>query len=431
MRLLIANGRVVDPANRLNTVLDLLIVDGKVAKLGAKLSETYEGAKDAQVMDAAGKLVVPGFIDLHTHLREPGYEYKETIKTGTAAAAAGGFTTICVMPNTRPVNDNQSVTKFILDKARKEGIVNVCPIGAITKGSNGLELAEIAELREAGCVAISDDGRPVMNSEVMRRAMEYAKTFDLPVIDHCEDLTLSEGGAMHEGRISTELGLKGIPAAAEEVMVARDLILAQQTGVHLHLAHVSTAGSVRMIKEAKARGLKITAEACPHHFTLTHETLMDYDGNKKMNPPLRAKADVDAIIEGLKDGTLDAIATDHAPHATEEKLQEFESAPFGVVGLETAWPLAYALVGSGMLTLEEVVAKLTIHPATIIKSNRGTLSEGAVADVTLIDPDETWVVDPAEFLSKSQNTPFTGWKMKGRILKTIVGGKVVWSAVSR
>ncbi len=431
MRLLIANGRVVDPANRLNTVLDLLIVDGKVAKLGAKLSETYEGAKDAQVMDAAGKLVVPGFIDLHTHLREPGYEYKETIKTGTAAAAAGGFTTICVMPNTRPVNDNQSVTKFILDKARKEGIVNVCPIGAITKGSNGLELAEIAELREAGCVAISDDGRPVMNSEVMRRAMEYAKTFDLPVIDHCEDLTLSEGGAMHEGRISTELGLRGIPAAAEEVMVARDLILAQQTGVHLHLAHVSTAGSVRMIKEAKARGLKITAEACPHHFTLTHETLMDYDGNKKMNPPLRAKADVDAIIEGLKDGTLDAIATDHAPHATEEKLQEFESAPFGVVGLETAWPLAYALVGSGMLTLEEVVAKLTIHPATIIKSNRGTLSEGAVADVTLIDPDETWVVDPAEFLSKSQNTPFTGWKMKGRILKTIVGGKVVWSAVSR
>jgi dihydroorotase len=431
MRLLIANGRVVDPANRLNTVLDLLIVDGKVAKLGAKLSETYEGAKDAQVMDAAGKLVVPGFIDLHTHLREPGYEYKETIKTGTAAAAAGGFTTICVMPNTHPVNDNQSVTEFILDKARKEGIVNVCPIGAITKGSNGLELAEIAELREAGCVAISDDGRPVMNSEVMRRAMEYAKTFDLPVIDHCEDLTLSEGGAMHEGRISTELGLRGIPAAAEEVMVARDLILAQQTGVHLHLAHVSTAGSVRMIKEAKARGLKITAEACPHHFTLTHETLKDFDGNKKMNPPLRAKADVDAIIEGLRDGTLDAIATDHAPHATEEKLQEFESAPFGVVGLETAWPLAYALVGSGMLTLEEVVAKLTIHPAAIIKSNRGTLSEGAIADVTLIDPDETWVVDPAEFLSKSKNTPFTGWKMKGRILKTIVGGKVVWSAISR
>jgi dihydroorotase len=323
------------------------------------------------------------------------------------------------------------VTEFILEKAKKEGIVNVCPIGAITKGSKGQELAEIAELCAAGCVAVSDDGRPVMSGEVMRRAMEYAKTFDLPVIDHCEDLTLSEGGSMHEGRISTELGLKGIPAASEEVMVARDLILAQQTGAHLHLAHISTADSVRMIREAKARGLKVTAEACPHHFTLTHEALSDFDGNKKMNPPLRTKADVDAVIEGLKDGTLDAIATDHAPHATEEKLQEFESAPFGVIGLETAWPLSYALVESGMLALEEVVAKLTIKPAGIIKSNRGTLSEGAVADIAIIDPEETWVVDPAEFLSKSKNTPFTGWKMKSRVLKTIVSGKVVWSALAR
>jgi dihydroorotase len=431
MRLLIANGKVVDPASRLNTILDLLIVDGKIAKVGAKLSETYEGAKDVQVIDAYGKLVVPGLIDLHTHLREPGYEYKETIKTGTAAAAAGGFTTICVMPNTNPVNDQQSVTEFILDKARKEGIVNVCPIGAITKGSKGQELAEIAELREAGCVAISDDGRPVMSSEVMRRAMEYAKTFDLPVIDHCEDLTLSEGGSMHEGRISTELGLKGIPAASEEVMVARDLILAQQTGAHLHLAHISTAGSVRMIRQAKARGLEVTAEACPHHFTLTHETLIDFDSNKKMNPPLRTQADVDAVIEGLRDGTLDAIATDHAPHATEEKLQEFESAPFGIIGLETAWPLAYGLVELGALTLEEVVAKLTIHPARIIKSNRGTLSEGAVADATIIDPEEIWVVEPAQLLSKSKNTPFGGWKMKSRVLKTIVGGQVVWSARSK
>jgi dihydroorotase len=431
MRLLIANGKVVDPASRLNTILDLLIVDGKIAKVGAKLSETYEGAKDVQVIDAYGKLVVPGLIDLHTHLREPGYEYKETIKTGTAAAAAGGFTTICVMPNTNPVNDQQSVTEFILDKARKEGIVNVCPIGAITKGSKGQELAEIAELREAGCVAISDDGWPVMSSEVMRRAMEYAKTFDLPVIDHCEDLTLSEGGSMHEGRISTELGLKGIPAASEEVMVARDLILAQQTGAHLHLAHISTAGSVRMIRQAKARGLEVTAEACPHHFTLTHETLIDFDSNKKMNPPLRTQADVDAVIEGLRDGTLDAIATDHAPHATEEKLQEFESAPFGIIGLETAWPLAYGLVELGALTLEEVVAKLTIHPARIIKSNRGTLSEGAVADATIIDPEEIWVVEPAQLLSKSKNTPFGGWKMKSRVLKTIVGGQVVWSARSK
>jgi dihydroorotase len=431
MKLLIANGRVVDPANRLNHILDLLIVDGKIAKVGAKLFDMLPAAKDAQIIDASGKLVVPGLMDLHTHLREPGYEYKETVKTGTAAAAAGGFTTICVMPNTKPVNDNQSVTEFILDKAQKEGIVNVCPIGAITKESQGEELAEIAELKAAGCVAVSDDGRPVMNSEVMRRAMEYAKIFDLRVIDHCEDLSLSEGGVMHEGRISTQLGLKGIPAASEEVMVARDLILAEQTGAHLHLAHISTAGSVRMIREAKARSVRVTGEACPHHFTLTHEALMDFDANKKMNPPLRTKADVEAIIEGLRDGSLDAIATDHAPHAPEEKLQELESAPFGVIGLETAWPLAYALVTSGMLSLEEVVARLTIHPARIIKSDRGTLSEGVVADVTLIDPDETWVVDSGEFQSKSKNTPFMGWKMRGRVLKTIVGGKVVWSAVSK
>jgi dihydroorotase len=431
MKLLITNGRMVDPANRLNNILDLLIVDGKIAKVGAKLLESLGTAKDSQIIDASGKLVLPGLIDLHTHLREPGFEYKETIKTGTAAAAAGGFTTICVMPNTNPVNDNQSVTEFIMDKARKEGMVNVCPIGAITKGSLGQELAEIAELKAAGCVAVSDDGRPVMNSEMMRRAMEYAKTFDLPVIDHCEDLSLSEGGVMHEGRISTQLGLKGIPAASEEVIVARDLILAQQTGAHLHLAHISTSGSVRMIREAKTRFLRVTAEACPHHFTLTHEALMEFDANKKMNPPLRTKADVEAVIQGLRDGTLDAVATDHAPHAPEEKLQELESAPFGIIGLETAWPLAYALVTTGMLSLEEVVAKLTVNAARIIKSDRGTLSEGAVADVTIIDPDETWVVDSDELQSKSRNTPFVGWKMKGRVQKTIVGGKMVWSAVSK
>jgi dihydroorotase len=431
MKLLIVNGRVVDPANRLDNILDLLIVDGKITRVGAKLLDTLPTTKDAQIIDASGKLVVPGLMDLHTHLREPGYEYKETVKTGTAAAAAGGFTTICVMPNTNPVNDNQSVTEFILEKAQKEGIVNVCPIGAITKRSQGQELAEIAELKMAGCVAISDDGRPVMNSEVMRRAMEYAKTFDLPVIDHCEDLNLSEGGVMHEGHISTQLGLKGIPSASEEVMVARDLILAEQTGAHLHLAHISTAGSVRMIREAKARSLRVTAEACPHHFTLTHEALMDFDANKKMNPPLRTKADVEAIIEGLRDGTLDAIATDHAPHAPEEKLQELESAPFGVIGLETAWPLSYALVTSGALPLEIMVARLTINPARIIQSDRGTLSEGAMADVTIIDPEETWVVDSGELQSKSKNTPFVGWKMKGRAIKTIVGGKVVWTAVSK
>ena len=426
MRILIVDGQVVDPANKVNAVSDLLIEDGRIIRVGGKTGKEERGGPDTQVIDASGKLVLPGFVDLHAHVREPGEEHKETIRTATASAAAGGFTTICVMPNTHPVNDNQSVTEFILEKARKEGVVNVLPIGAITKGSLGEELAEIAELKQAGCVAISDDGRPVSSSLIMRRALEYAKTFGLPVIDHCEDPDLAAGGVMHEGQISTELGLMGIPSASEEVMVARNLILAEKTAAHIHLAHISTAGSVRMIREAKSRGVFVTAEACPHHFTLTHEVLRDFDTHQKMNPPLRTRADVGEVIEGLRDGTLDAIATDHAPHAVQEKLQDFDSAPFGIIGLETAWSLSYELVLSGFLSLDQVVAALTFQPARVIRSDRGTLSVGAVADLVIADPEETWTVDPKALQSKSRNTPFAGWKMRSRVLRTLVSGKTVW-----
>lgn len=427
MRTLIAKGTVIDPANKVHKTLDLLIENGKIARTGGDLLSRLRDQRGMEVIDASGKWIFPGFVDLHAHLREPGQEYKETIRTGTEAAAAGGFTTICAMPNTQPVNDNQAVTEFILDKARVEGVVNVLPIGAVTKGSLGKELAEIAELRQAGCVAVSDDGRPVGDSRIMRRALEYAKTFGLPVIDHCEDPSLSAGGAMHEGAVSTELGLAGIPAAAEEVMVARDLILAEQVNAHIHLAHISTAGSVRLIREAKARGVRVTAEVCPHHFTLTHEAVRGFDANYKMNPPLRGKRDMEALIEGLKDETLDAVATDHAPHAPEEKLQDFASAPCGVIGLETAWPLAYELVLSGFLSLDQAVSALTCRPARIIGSDRGTLSVGAPADVAIVDPEGAWTVDPKAFRSRSRNTPFAGWKMRSRVVRTLVGGKTVWS----
>jgi dihydroorotase len=373
-------------------------------------------------------VVCPGFIDLHTHVREPGYEYKETIKTATLAAAAGGFTTVFAMPNTEPVNDTRAVTELVLDVARREGAVNVKPVGAVTKGSRGEELAEIGELVEAGCAAISDDGRPVTSSLVMRRALEYTLAFGVPVIDHCEDLTLSGGGVMHEGRVSTMLGLKGVPAAAETVMVARDLALAELTGGRLHLAHMSCAASVRMIREAKARGVRVTAEACPHHFTLTDEALIGFKADAKMNPPLRPREDVLAVIEGLADGTIDAIATDHAPHAPEEKSWPIAEAPFGVVGLETALSLALALTADGHLSLPQVIALLTSKPAAVMGIDRGSLGVGAPADVTIIDPDAEWVVDPAQFRSKSRNTPFAGWKMRGRVIKTLVAGKVVYDA---
>ena len=422
MAILIKGGRVIDPG-RFNGVADVLILNGKISAVGRNVAAPAE----ATVIQAVGRLVVPGFVDLHVHFREPGFEYKETIESGTAAAVAGGFTSVCAMPNTNPVNDNQSITEFMLDRARAAGNAHLHPIGAITKGSQGKELAEIGDLRRAGCVAISDDGKPVMNSLVMRRAMEYARAFDVPVVDHCEDLHLSEGGCMNEGLLSTELGLPGIPAAAEDVMVARNVSLAELTGARLHLAHISTAGSVRMVRDAKARGLKVTAEACPHHFTLTEEVTRGYNTHAKMNPPLRTWQDVQAIKEGLRDGTIDVIATDHAPHATQEKQQEFTEAPFGIVGLETALPLTLALVEEGVLTLESAVEKLATAPARAFSLDAGTLAIGAQADVTIFDPHSPWEVDPSRFRSKSRNTPFAGWKVKGRVTTTLVSGRVVFT----
>jgi len=421
MTVVIRHGRVIDPG-RINGQADVLIQDGTIAQVGKGLAVP----PGATVMDASGKWVLPGFVDLHVHLREPGFEYKETIQTGTSAAVAGGFTSVCCMPNTSPVNDNQSVTEFILDKARAAGLAHVFPIGAITKGSEGKELAEFGELKDAGCVAVSDDGKPVMNGMVMRRALEYARAFALTVVDHCECLHLSEGGCMHEGLVATELGLHGVPAAAEDVMVARNLALAELTGGRLHLAHLSTAGSVRMVREAKARGVKITSEACPHHFLLTVEAVREFNTNAKMNPPLRSRKDVDAIKEGLKDGTIDAIATDHAPHADFEKQREFDYAPFGIVGLETAWGLALTLVDEGVLSVEQVVALLTVQPARAFGLPKGTLAVGADADVTIVDPEAQWVVEPERFRSKGRNTPFAGWKLKGRVVTTIVSGRVVY-----
>lgn len=419
--IVIKGGHVIDPG-RINGVADVLIENGKIAAVGPALT----APAGATVIQATGQLVLPGFVDLHVHFREPGFEYKETIQSGTEAAVAGGFTTVCAMPNTNPVNDNQAVTEFMLERARAAGNAHLYPIGAITKRSEGKELAEIGDLRRAGCVAISDDGKPVMNSLVMRRAMEYARAFDVPVVDHCEDLHLSEGGCMNEGVISTELGLPGIPSAAEDVMVARNVSLAELTGARLHLAHISTAGSVRMVREAKARGLKVTAEACPHHFTLTEETTRGYNTHAKMNPPLRTSQDVQAIKDGLRDGTIDVIATDHAPHATQEKQQEFTEAPFGIVGLETALSLTLALVEEGVLTLESAVDKLATAPAKAFSLNAGTLAVGAPADVAIVDPNLEWEVDPSRFRSKSRNTPFAGWKVKGRVTTTIVSGRVVY-----
>ncbi len=420
MNILIKNGHIIDPANKVDEKLDVLVSNGKISRLGKPGSLPANGS---QVIEAAGKFVVPGLIDMHVHLREPGFEYKETIATGTAAAKAGGFTSVCCMPNTNPVNDNRSVTEFILAQARSAS-AQVFPIGAVTKGSKGEELAEMGELHAAGCVAISDDGKPVMNASMMRRAMEYSRIFDMLIISHCEDSTLSFNGVMNDGIVSTELGLRGIPRAAEDVMTARDITLAELTGGRLHIAHVSTAGSVRLIRDAKSRGLKVTAETCPHYFSLTEEAVRGYNTLAKMNPPLRTVDDVAAVKQGLKDGTVDVIATDHAPHAMDEKSGEFDYAPFGIVGLETALGLTLKLVDEGMFSLAEVIRKLSVNPALILKLNKGTLSVGADADMTIIDSDVDWTVDASQFKSKSKNTPFDGWKLRGKAVRTIVGGKI-------
>lgn len=427
MAMLIRNGTVLDPG-RIHGPADVLIENGTIHTVAANLSQNGKDVDAYTILDAKGLLVVPGFVDLHVHLREPGYEYKETIATGTFAAVAGGFTSVCCMPNTNPVNDNQSVTDFILSKAALAKKAHVFPIGAITKGSEGKELAEIGELFEAGCVAISDDGRPVMNSLVMRRAMEYARAFGMPIVDHCEDLHLAAGGCMNEGVVSTELGIPGIPGAAEDVMVARNLALAELTGARLHLAHLSTAGAVRLTREAKARGISVTAEVCPHHFSLTEEAARTYNSNAKMNPPLRTAEDIDALKQGLADGTIDAIATDHAPHAVQEKQLEFDAAPFGIVGFETALPLTLALVEEGVLSLESAIAKLTCEPARAFGLKKGTLAPGADADLVLIDPHFPWTVDPNQFHSKSRNTPFAGWNVRGKVVTTVVGGTVVYES---
>lgn len=421
MKLLIKGGRVIDPANGIDAVQDVYIVDGIIAKLAANIEDEHD-----QLIDAEGKIVTPGLIDMHVHLREPGFEQKETIATGTRAAAAGGFTSVACMPNTNPVADNAAVVTYIRQKAATEGLVRVFPLGSITKGSNGEELTEIGDLKEAGVVALSDDGKPLANSEIMRRAMEYAQMFKLLIVSHCEDLNLVAGGFMHEGYISTILGLRGIPAAAEEVMVARDIILAELTGSPVHIAHLSTAGSIRLVKEAKARGVRITAETAPHYFSLTDEAVIGYDTSTKVNPPLRSSQDRDAVLEALADGTIDSIATDHAPHAREEKEVEYAYAPNGIVGLETAVPLVITqLIQTGLLGWSEAIAKLTVNPAKILNLPLGTLGIGSPADVTIIDPDKEAVVDPARFQSMGKNTPFKGWELKGWPVGTIVNGRIV------
>ena len=420
MNILITNGIIIDPASNIQERLDILMSNGKIVKLGKQGSLSVYSTK---IIDAKGKVVVPGLIDIHVHLREPGFEYKETIASGTAAAKAGGFTAVCCMPNTNPINDNRSVTEYILARARNVP-ATVFPIGAITKGSQGEECTSVAELRTAGCVAISDDGRSVMNSAIMRQTMESLKKFDMPVITHCEDTNLALQGVMNEGNVSRELNLKGIPHAAEDIIVARDIALAELTGCRLHIAHVSTAGSVRIVRNAKARGVNVTAETCPHYFTLTDEAVREYNAMAKMNPPLRTSCDVDAIKQGLKDGTIDVIATDHAPHSMEEKIKALDKAAFGIVGLETAVGLSLRLVDEGVLSLADVVCKLSLNPAVALKLNKGTLSIGSDADITIIDPDEEWVVDSSRFQSKSRNTPFNGWKLKGRAVQTLVGGKI-------
>ncbi len=427
MKLLIRNGRVVDPSQGLDEGMDVLVEDGTISQVGERL----EVQGQHEVLDAAGLVVAPGFIDLHVHLREPGYEYKETIDTGCRAAVAGGFTAVCCMPNTDPVNDNPSVTEYILSRAQDVGLARVYPVGAVSRGLEGQAMAEIGEMVEAGVVAVTDDGKPVVNSRLMRRVLEYSRSFGIPVLAHEEDPELAAGGAMNEGEASTLMGMQAIPSAAEEVMIARDIILTELTGGHLHVQHVSTRGALDLVRMAKRKGLPVTCEVTPHHFTLTDQDVMksNYDPNWKMNPPLRTREDRDALLQGLYDGTVDAIVTDHAPHHQDEKALEFADAPFGIVGLETAVSLALdRLVHGKVIGLLQLVRLMSSNPAQLFNLPGGTLKPGSPADLTLLNLSGRVSVSPERFQSKSQNTPYGGMQLRGAPAATIVGGRVVWSA---
>jgi dihydroorotase len=416
----ITNGRVIDPSQGIDQVTDVLIRGDSILGVGAQPHVQAD-----QHLDATGKIVCPGLIDMHVHLREPGREEDETIATGTAAALAGGVTSVACMPNTEPALDSQASAEFVYLQAARAGNANVFPVGAITKGRQGAELAEIGGLVEGGAVAFTDDGSPVVSAEIMRRALEYCRMFDKAVLSHCEDLELTRDGVMNEGFESMRLGLRGMPAAAEEVMVHRDIALAELTGGRLHILHVSTAGSVDLIRRARQRGLRVSGEACPHHLTLTDKCLRTFDSNYKMAPPLRTDVDVQALIAGLKDGTLEVIATDHAPHAPEKKMRELNGAPNGIIGLETLVPICVmSLIEPGHLTWPQLIEKQTVNPARVLGIERGTLRTGAIADVTIIDPSTEWMIDPNQFRSKSRNCPFAGWKVRGRAHATIVGGVV-------
>ena len=428
MTIVIKNGRLIDPANGLDEPKDLLIHKGRIKSLGSPGNISFDAGEKLSVIDAKDCVVCPGLIDMHVHFREPGFEYKETITSGCRSAAAGGFTSVAVMPNTNPVNDTRAVTKHILSLARAEGIINVYPIAAITQKLEGERLSEMADLKNAGAIAFSDDGRPVMNNELMRRAFEYSKMFKLPLIQHSEMLDLTEGGCMNEGMVSTELGLKGMPAEAEDIMVYRDIALLEKTGGQLHVAHISSKNSVDLVRQAKSRGLSVTCEVAPHHFTLTDEAVRGYDTNTKMSPPLRAIDDVEALKVGLRDGTIDIIATDHAPHDTADKQVEYQNACFGIVGLETALPLSLKLVDEKILSMGDVIKKLTSTPADIFNLEAGSLSLDNEADLLIFNPNLEYSIDISKFHSKSKNSPFDGWKVKGKVIRTLVKGKTVYSA---